>query len=442
MSTTGLKFIVFVLCLPFITTVLPGEDSRIINYHLSNQYTRVIREDLRVYEDGKYRGFLYREQRAYLHEIDDPVKEEDPAEDDSRGVQGRERFYQGNVYVLKEMSQNSHRVAKSIDESYRTTLRLDRFGRSSFVGAPVVPLRTSYPLLPNAPVAKGESWEGEGVEYILGRDGKMIEAPFFCVYTYLGEKEYMGRSAIALDAAYSYHKRNPYSPEDSLRISGKIDASILLYTDRSGGYFIRERVERYISGGQAASRRETGFRLVWSEGFTGGHLDGFEERIVRALGEKKEEGSSAAAQAAPEGGGIAAESAGGREETGEDPEIEVRRTEEGVVLNLPNIHFAADKAVILPDERGRLDSLAKLLREVPEASFLVKGHTADIGREQAQLALSRERAKTIIEELVDRGFAATRFIYKGFGGTEPAASNETVEGRAKNRRVEIVVLPK
>lgn len=421
-------------------------------FKLSKHYTRVVREDLRVYRDGSYRGFLYREQRAYLHEVDPSVLESRSSSSISSG----ENYYRGDVYVLKEMSKEARSVAKPIDRSYTTTFHVNSRGRSGFLDG-TVPLRTNYPLLPDEAVSEGETWEGRGVEYLLSENGELMEAPFRCRYTYSGRIEYMGRPAVQIDASYSYYDRDPYDDSDKLKVRGKTDASILLYADAEGGYFIRERVERYLLGGSYGQRKETGFRLVWSEGFSNRHLDTMEERIAQALrGEDGgDSGGPASAGSSPggassngsESGGISPKtdsgvSSDGAASSDKEGDIEVTRTDEGVVLNLPNIHFVPDKAVILPDERPRLDTLAKLLRKVPEASFLVKGHTADVGTEESQIALSKERAKTIIDEMVSRDFAPSRFMYKGMGGSEPVATNKTEAGRRKNRRVEVIVLPK
>jgi outer membrane protein OmpA-like peptidoglycan-associated protein len=276
---------------------------------------------------------------------------------------------------------------------------------------------------------------------------------------------------MAINASYSYYDRDPYRDKGGVKVRGKLDASILLYTDDRGGYFIRERVERYLLNTPEGRRRESGFRLVWSEGFSSRHLDTMEERIVQALTgsgdddrREDEDGGTTGGDGAGTGdsdrgkgdsGGKADDDGRPSDEervaerpeteegeTTEEQGIEVSRSDEGVVVNLPDIHFVPDQARILPDERGRLDKLAELLRQVPDATFLVKGHTADVGSEESQIALSKERAKTIIDELEKRGFASSRFIYRGLGGSEPVATNETEEGRAKNRRVEIVVLPK
>jgi outer membrane protein OmpA-like peptidoglycan-associated protein len=72
--------------------------------------------------------------------------------------------------------------------------------------------------------------------------------------------------------------------------------------------------------------------------------------------------------------------------------------------------------------------------------FLVEGHTARVGSLEGEKELSYERAMTIIKELVKRGIKEDRFICKARGGSSPIDTNETEEGRARNRRVEITIL--
>jgi outer membrane protein OmpA-like peptidoglycan-associated protein len=89
----------------------------------------------------------------------------------------------------------------------------------------------------------------------------------------------------------------------------------------------------------------------------------------------------------------------------------------------------------------RLDRIAALLKTVSaEKSFLIRGHTAKAGTEAGQLALSQERAKRIMKALIQRGLAPGRFYWEGKGSTQPIAGNDTEEGKAKNRRVEIIIL--
>jgi outer membrane protein OmpA-like peptidoglycan-associated protein len=113
---------------------------------------------------------------------------------------------------------------------------------------------------------------------------------------------------------------------------------------------------------------------------------------------------------------------------------------EGIRLTIKDIRFVPDSAEFLPAERPRLDLIAEALRQIPDRTFLVEGHTARIGLPDGEMELSTERAQRMVEELVRRGISADRFIYKGWGGTRPIGDNSTNEGRALNRRVEITIL--
>jgi outer membrane protein OmpA-like peptidoglycan-associated protein len=124
----------------------------------------------------------------------------------------------------------------------------------------------------------------------------------------------------------------------------------------------------------------------------------------------------------------------------QDSAIDLTPVPEGIRLTIRNILFVADSADFLPAERPRLDLIAEALKQIPDRTFLVEGHTAATGRPAGEMELSIERAQRMVEELVRRGISADRFIYKGWGGTRPVGDNSTNEGRSANRRVEITIL--
>ncbi len=120
--------------------------------------------------------------------------------------------------------------------------------------------------------------------------------------------------------------------------------------------------------------------------------------------------------------------------------ISVDNTEAGIRLTIQNLQFKADSAELLPGEEKRLDQIAEILRLAEGAQFLIEGHTASTGYEAGEMKLSKERADSIATALAKRGIGSERFICKGSGGKKPIASNETAEGKALNRRVEITIL--
>lgn len=124
----------------------------------------------------------------------------------------------------------------------------------------------------------------------------------------------------------------------------------------------------------------------------------------------------------------------------QDGMFQVEDTDKGVRLSVRDLKFVADSAQLLPQERGRLDAVAEVLKSVPGGTFLIEGHTAAVGRPAGEQQLSEERAQSVIAELVKRGLKTEQFMFKGYGGTQPVGDNNTDAGRAANRRVEITIL--
>lgn len=102
------------------------------------------------------------------------------------------------------------------------------------------------------------------------------------------------------------------------------------------------------------------------------------------------------------------------------------------------INFDTSKAVIKDDSRPVLDQVAALLGENPALKLSVEGHTDDTGTPERNKALSLERARAVVTALTAAGIDAKRLTTAGWGQEKPLADNGTEEGRAKNRRVELV----
>jgi outer membrane protein OmpA-like peptidoglycan-associated protein len=121
-------------------------------------------------------------------------------------------------------------------------------------------------------------------------------------------------------------------------------------------------------------------------------------------------------------------------------DVDITKTDEGIKLTLNNIYFVADKDIILPREKERLDGLTETLKNIENRTFLVVGHTAKAGTIEEQYELSIKRAKAMVDYFVSKGIPPRRFLYEGRGASEPIAPNDTEENMRKNRRVEIIIL--
>ncbi|MEO0287903.1 MAG: OmpA family protein, partial [candidate division WOR-3 bacterium] len=103
------------------------------------------------------------------------------------------------------------------------------------------------------------------------------------------------------------------------------------------------------------------------------------------------------------------------------------------------IYFDFDKADIKPESEPTLKEIARFLRENPEIKVYIVGHTDNVGKLDYNMELSRKRAENVVKELVNKyGISKERLKAFGVGPLAPISSNDTEEGRAKNRRVEIV----
>ncbi len=119
----------------------------------------------------------------------------------------------------------------------------------------------------------------------------------------------------------------------------------------------------------------------------------------------------------------------------------VRETAAGKVITLPGaVLFETGKSELMPSAKGRLDSVAQALKDMPTKQILVEGFTDNTGTDAVNQPLSEARAMAVKDSLTSQGVPEARVQVKGMGSNQPIANNDTIEGRATNRRVELVVI--
>jgi outer membrane protein OmpA-like peptidoglycan-associated protein len=123
------------------------------------------------------------------------------------------------------------------------------------------------------------------------------------------------------------------------------------------------------------------------------------------------------------------------------PGAEVKRVGEGIqlVLNENSVRFDTNKSTLTADAKANLEKLVPVFTDYPDTDITIFGYTDITGPADYNLKLSKERAASVRNYLVGKGIASVRFNVTGLGIADPIASNETIDGRSQNRRVEFAI---
>jgi outer membrane protein OmpA-like peptidoglycan-associated protein len=107
---------------------------------------------------------------------------------------------------------------------------------------------------------------------------------------------------------------------------------------------------------------------------------------------------------------------------------------------LDNIFFEFDESTLKPESFVELDYLVNFLQKNSKIRIEISGHTDNQGDDEYNMKLSVDRAKSVFDYIVSKGIDPSRVEYRGYGESKPIASNETEEGRAMNRRTEMMII--
>ena len=387
------------------------------------------RADYSVYKNGTYAGLTYREAYIYLDEKA-TVYNDEPA-----------YRYEGEAFVLEETRKNMVGTAKKLDE-----IRPIAFTQSAHWGTDGTKIAavhftqdTGYPLLRNFPASpvqrldqqdSGKKWTAESTIVVCPQQGKNpTRIPVLAEYQYIGKKKYNGIDTHYVKAVFAlrYQGEDHLGDADMLRSEGSRTADIYL-DDRNRPLFIREKIDETFFYKGAESIRQRGFLLHFYDYgqhtvYNSGSVPAATALLDHSKNPVKPENSNKE-RIKDKGDGI----------------FNVQETPRGILLNLKNLHFVADKAELLHGEDKKLDEIAAVLKTLTFKNLFVEGHTADVGDKSTQHGLSLRRAKTVVDELTKRGIPSGVFIYSGAGGSKPISSNTTEAERALNRRVEITIM--
>jgi outer membrane protein OmpA-like peptidoglycan-associated protein len=323
--------------------------------------------------------------------------------------------YRGNFFVMEETLRDMRQSARAVDEVVPVSFRVEEDKGLIIDNDRGFPEFRNFPAFPPEAITPGSKWVAQGKRAVDPlNEGNTVVVPLVAEYEYRGVEEYRNIPVHRIFAKYALHHQG-----QDFQVRGSHNVDILIRVSNGILLMMRDNLDETYSwpkgtvqgGNSGFTLRFRGFTLTFGDGLV--PLD--REAVITTV--------TARTRSLPPDSGI-----------------DMSPVPEGVKLTVKDIRFQPDSDEMLPAERPRLDIIARVLKETPDRTFLVEGHTAAIGRPAGEMELSVQRARRMVDELTRRGIPAERFIYKGWGGTKPIGDNSTDEGRRLNRRVEITIL--
>ena len=316
-------------------------------------------------------------------------------------------------------------------EEYESKFNRSKLGVYDISDRYFMPTVRDVPVFPDREVSPGESWTAKGHEaHDLRRQFALetpYKVPFEAEYTYLGtvtatskagedDKE-ITKTLHVINVKYNMYMKTPTPsgvvvyldyPTEMMGYSDE-----LIYWDNETG-----AIDHYTENFRILMESSYGnlyeFRGTADAEVTSFERVATEEQIADVEEQIKNLGID---------------------------DITVKKTDKGLTISIENIQFGGESAVLLNSEKIKLRKIADILKGYPDNDILVSGHTAHYPGGADPQQLSEERAASVADFLVQLGVKDKFHVFtQGFGDKQPIDTNDTAEGRAKNRRVEITIM--
>ena len=438
-------FLVSLCCVNLFSQVL-------IQYNQDRTYTLVERTDLRRYDNGRYVGLLSREVRSFIYH-----------ENNSR----YKNFYQGDFYVLEKTKRNLYEINQGINEAIPSSFTISDDGILTMIEDNGFPSFRSFPTFPKDKIQIGDTWQGRAERAVDPMNkGIITRLPILIQYQYTGDGKYHDEEIFILKAQwatrYGISYFDPQGDKDLKSATGSHKADIYVSKKTGCALLVRDLVDETFIYQDGNKINYQGFITLFTEyppavdreiviqalNRIAKNTDDKNIREEKNLDQKIDKITNNTSDKQNNKNTNSYELSNSNKQndkelfndTNKTSDITYENTSSGIKLTIQNLQFKPNSSKLLPGEEERLNQIASVLNQVPTSMFLVEGHTASTGNLSGEKKLSVERAYTIATELIKRGINSERFIYKGSGSSKPIASNDTPEGMAKNRRVEITIL--
>ena len=301
-------------------------------------------------------------------------------------------------------------------EEYKSIFERSPEGKYTIDDIYFMPTVRDVPVFPDYPVQPGDTWQAEGSEVhdckeLFGMKNS-INVPFVATYKYERDEEIDGIKLNVISVYYEFSQTSDGKEYYSTYYGTEGWAKQTIYWDASKG-----DLDHYTEDFVIAMYDIAGNQYVF-KGASHGEVTEYksvnDDTNVEKLQEVIEKNNL--------------------------DNVSVTRGEKGLTISLENIQFEADSNILLPSEQEKLKKIGSILKEFSN-DLLITGHCAERGTVSARQKLSEERAQTVAQFLITSGIRDEYHIFtQGKGSTQPIASNDTEEGRARNRRVEITIM--
>jgi outer membrane protein OmpA-like peptidoglycan-associated protein len=333
------------------------------------------------------------------------------------GVAGERALHEGSFLYYQSRGASSEFV---LENEYPTRFYREVYGRYEIEDRYFMPVVRGVPTFPKNPLKVGDQWKSRAFEAHDFR--KVFNMPVPVVFPASVSYQYLGN--IMIDREKIAQISINYVINYTIRYQqGTNMSSMLPY--RVVGYF-NQLYNWNLDRGLPHSYREN-----------------FDYIFILASGDVMEyTGTSQAlltvTEEPPESDRILEDIRNRLKDT--IPLVEVSRTPQGILINIGEILFEFDSDELTESADRDLDNIVEVLKDFSTRDVRIIGHTDSTGPEDYNLSLSLRRARRTADELKSRDRSlADRITYIGMGESKPIASNETEEGRRRNRRVEILI---
>lgn len=307
-------------------------------------------------------------------------------------------------------------------QEYKSSFTRSVLGKYSISDEYFMPSVRDVPVFPEEPVSLGQKWKAEGHEAhdlrMAFNIQKPFKVPFTATYCWSGTSQKEdGTLLYVIDAYYDLYFKSPLPGKysvDYMNVPSVTKGRSVqkIYWDNQKGM-----IDHYNEQFQIEITTFSGQRYLF-KGNAKAQVDEF-ERV------SNDDNVSQIKQTVEEFG---------------LKNVDVSKNEKGLVISLANIQFNPDSSELLESEKIKLQKIADILKKYSN-DILVTGHCAKRGTVHFQNQISEDRAKAVASFLIDLGVRKRECIFAtGKGSSVPIASNDTEEGRAQNRRVEIMLL--